>query len=63
MVETEAQAQMLKESVNITDFCQHICAPTSENVWPLIFWTKDSPDDQSPTPDKIVSIFTSNFLL
>ena len=37
----------------------HICAPTSadKRMRACIFWTKSSPEDTSPTWDKVVSKF------
>lgn len=36
-----------------------ICPPEEDKCHPIIFWTKDGPNDESPSDSKIVSCLNS----
>jgi hypothetical protein len=42
--------------VVLEDSVHRVCAPTDGEAHPIIFWTKDSQSDTTPTSGKIVSI-------
>lgn len=55
-METKAETKILSESIDVSSLCHYICVPLTDDHWSLIFWTKDGPNNDSPMPDKIVSI-------
>jgi len=70
MVELKSFTVGGRESKQISDFdpdlggpnyvvleetVHRVCAPTDGQAYPIIFWTKDSPSDNTPKSEKIVS--------
>ncbi len=56
LIESPANFISLEEKVN------RICAPKPDDdtTWPIILWQKQSPDDDDPQPEKIVSLFLTS---
>ena len=50
------------EYIRVDQSMHRLCAPTQPGMKSFVFWTKETPDDHTPTWDKVVHVQSLNVI-